>query len=118
MPHFNKDNILVVTKDEVLAARDENGMPFFTGWVHLRTTIYRYKDKTCGIKCANRGGGRGTVLQLIFDSLPAEMRDAIGDPRKGEHPLVPFFRVNQDAVDYFNRYRSRLGELEETEIHH
>lgn len=113
MPHFNKDNILVVTKDEVLAARDENGTPFFTGWIHLRTTIYRYKDKTYGIKCANRGGGKGNMVTIVFDSLPTEMQDAIGDPRKGEHPLVPFFCINQDAVDYFNRYRSRLGELED-----
>lgn len=113
MPHFNKDNILVVTKDEVLAARDENGNLFFSGWDNLKKTIYRYKEKTCGIKCAKRGGGRGSVLQIVFDSLPAEIQDAIGDPRKGEHPLAPFFCISQDAVDYFNRYRSRLGELED-----
>lgn len=112
MPYF-KDNILVVTKDEVLAARDENGNPFFSGWIHLRTTIYRYKDKTYGIKCSGRGGGKGNMVTIIFDSLPAEMQDAIGDPRKGEHPLVPFFRIDQDVVDYFNRYRSRLGDLED-----
>lgn len=113
MPHFNKDNILVVTKDEVLAARDESGNPFFTGWNHLKVTLRRYKDKTCGIKCAGRGGGKGNVVTILFDSLPAEMQDAIGDPRKGEHPLTPFFHIRQDAVEFFNRYRSRLGELED-----
>lgn len=113
MPHFNKDNILVVTKDEVLTARDESGNPFFNSWNHLKVTLRRYKTKTCGIKCVGRGGGKGNIVTILFDSLPTELQDAIGDPRKGEHPILPFFRIEQDVVDYFNHYRSRLGELED-----
>ena len=113
MPHYNKENILVVTKDEVLAARDENGQPFFTNWEHLRKTLYRYENKTCGIKRAERGGGRGKGVTIVFDSLPPEMQDAIGDPRKGEHVLLEYFSIDSQAVDFFNRFRTPTGELDD-----
>lgn len=114
MPHYNKDNILVVTKDEVLTARDANGQPFFSNWIHLRTTLYRYENKTCGIKRAERGGGRGRGVTILFDSLPAEIQDAIGDPRKGEHLLVEYFSIDMQAVEFFNRFRTPTGELEDS----
>ena len=104
MPQY-KDNILVVTKDELLAARDENGTPFFSNWIHLSTTLYRYKDKTYGLKRVGRGGGKGNPVFIAFDSLSEEMQDAIGDPRKGEHVLTRFFEIDQAAVTYFNGVR-------------
>lgn len=112
MPQF-KDNILVVTKDELLAARDENGYPFFNNWVHLSTTLYRYKDKTYGLKRVGRGGGRGNPVYISFDSLSREMQEAIGDPRKGEPVLTHFFEIDSDAVEYFNRVRTKAGGLED-----
>lgn len=115
MPHYNKENILVVTKDEVLQARDMNGKPFFSGWIHLRTTLYRYENKTCGIKRADRGGGRGCVVTIVFDSLPQEIQDAIGDPRKKEHILLDFFQIDQDAVSFYNSYRTPTGELKDSQ---
>ena len=112
MPQF-KDNILVVTKDELLAARDENGYPFFNNWVHLSTTLYRYKDKTYGLKRVGRGGGRGNPVYISFDSLSREMQEAIGDPRKGEPVLTHFFEIDSDAVEYFNRVRTKAGRRQE-----
>ena len=113
MPQFNKDNILVVTKDELLAARDENGNSFFGNWESLRKTIYRYKDKTYGLKCIGRGGGKGNPVYISFDSLSTEMQDAIGDPRKGEHIITHFFEIDNDAIEYFNRFRTKSGSLED-----
>lgn len=113
MPHYNNDNILVVTKDEILAACDEQGQPFFTNWIHLRTTLYRYENKTYGIKRAERGGGRGKGVTIIFDSLSKELQDAIGDPRKQEHILLDFFSVDNQAIDFFNCYRTASGELDD-----
>lgn len=114
MPHYNDENILVVTKDEVLAARDGHGQPFFTSWEHLRKTLYRHEDKTCGIRRAGRGGGRGNGVTIVFDSLPQVIRDAIGDPRKGEHVLVQFFSIDKTAVEFFNRFRTPSGELDDS----
>lgn len=115
MPHYNKENILVVTKDEVLQARDTNGELFFSNWEHLRKTLYRYENKTCGIKRADRGGGRGCVVTIVFDSLPQEIQDAIGDPRKKEHILLDYFQIDQYAVDYYNNYRTPTGELKDSQ---
>lgn len=112
MPQY-KDNILVVTKDELLAARDENGNPFFNNWIHLSTTLYRYKDKTYGLKRVGRGGGKGNPVFIAFDSLSEEMQDAIGDPRKGEHVLMRFFEIDQAAVNYFNGVRTKTGGLDD-----
>ena len=111
MTHYNKENILVVTKDEVLQARDMNGKPFFKDWNSLKVTLYRYENKTCGIKRADRGGGRGCVVTIVFDSLPQEIQDAIGDPRKKEHILLDFFQIAQDAVAFYNSYCTPTGEL-------
>lgn len=115
MPHYNKENILVVTKDEILQARDTNGKPFFTNWVHLRTTLYRYENKTSGMKRADRGGGRGSMVTIVFDSLPQEIQDAIGDPRRKEHILLHFFQIDQDAVNFYNNYRTPTGELKDSQ---
>lgn len=115
MPHYNKENILVVTKDEVLQARDMNGKPFFKDWNNLKVTLYRYENKTCGIKRADRGGGRGCVVTIVFDSLPQEIQDAIGDPRKKEHILLDYFQIDQDAVAFYNSYRTPTGELKDSQ---
>lgn len=112
MPQY-KDNILVVTKEELLAARDENGVPFFNNWNHLKRLLFCYKNKTYGIKRVGRGGGKGNPVFISFDSLSEEMRDAIGDPRKDEHVLVRFFNIDQAAVDYFNDVRTKTGFLDD-----
>ena len=112
MPQY-KDNILVVTKDELLAARDENRNLFFSNWESLKKTIYRYEDKAYGIKRVGRGGGKGNPVFIAFDSLSEEMQDAIGDPRKGEHVLTRFFEIDQAAVTYFNSVRVKTGGLDD-----
>lgn len=112
MPQY-KDNILVVTKDELLAARDENGNSFFNNWNHLKRVLFCYKDKTYGIKRVGRGGGKGNPVFIAFDSLSEEMQYAIGDPRKGEHVLMRFFEIDQAAVNYFNSVRTKTGGLDD-----
>ncbi|EOA54207.1 hypothetical protein HMPREF1214_04171 [Bacteroides sp. HPS0048] len=112
MPQY-KNNILVVTKDELLSAKDENGNPFFGNWECLRKTIYRYENKTYGIKRIGRGGGKGNPVYISFDSLSSEMQDAIGDPRKREHILMQFFEIDNDAIEFFNRFRTKNGSLED-----
>lgn len=107
------DDILVVTKEEILNAKDCNGMPFFNSWNSLKMNLTRYADKPYGMKRLNRGGGRGKQMHVKFDTLPTELKEAIGDPRKGHHPLVKHFRIDEEAVFYYNAFRTRNGALED-----
>lgn len=106
------DDILVVTKEEILNARDDNGMPFFNCWNSLRSTIARYANKPYGMKRLNRGGGRGKQMHIKFDTLSSELQEAIGDPRKGNHPLLKHFQVDEEAVFYYASFRTRNGGLD------
>ena len=107
------DDILVVTKDEILNAKDRNGMPFFNSWNSLKVTLTRYADKPYGMKRLNRGGGKGKQMLVKFDTLPSEMREAIGDPRKGHHPMLKHFRIDEEAVTYYNVFRTHNGSLDD-----
>ena len=107
------DDILVVTKEEILNAKDRNGMPFFNCWNTLRSTIARYADKPYGMKRLNRGGGRGKQMLVKFDTLPSELQEAIGDPRKGHHPMLKHFHIDEEAVFYYNTFRTAKGALDD-----
>ena len=72
--NFIDNDILVVTKDELV--------PRFYEWNSLKSQLRRHKDKPTGLKRYSRGGGRGNRLLILFDSLPATIREAIGDPRR------------------------------------
>lgn len=108
------DDILVVTKDEILNAKDRNGMPFFNCWNTLRSTIARYADKPYGMKRLNRGGGKGKQMLVKFETLPSELQEAIGDPRKGHHPMLKHFRIDDEAVTYYNVFRTQNGGLDDS----
>ena len=105
------DDILVVTKEEILNARDDNGVPFFNCWETLKSTLTRYANKPYGMKRLNRGGGRGKQMHIKFDTLSAELQEAIGDPRKGHHPLLKHFQIDEEAVFYYGSFRTRNGGL-------
>ena len=40
---------------------------------------------------------------MVFDSLPAEVQDGIGDPRKIKHPLERFYEIDAKAVAYYTQ---------------
>ncbi|SFB81043.1 hypothetical protein SAMN05421780_101579 [Flexibacter flexilis DSM 6793] len=96
MPHF-WNNIVVVTKDELVPS-------FFATWNTLKSEIQRYKDKSYGIKRL-QSGGNGRQLLIAFDSLPIEIREALGDPRKLNHIMERFYTVDAEAVRFFSDYR-------------
>lgn len=108
------DDILVVTKDEILNAKDRNGMPFFNSWNSLKATLTRYAVKPYGMKRLNRGGGKGKQMLVKFDTLPSELKEAIGDPRKGLHPIQKHFRIDEEAVCYYNMFRTQNGCLDDS----
>ncbi len=93
MPH-TWNNILVATKEELVPAR-------WNSIKSLQQELYRYKDKPYGIKRALLGGN-GRQLLVVFDSLPSEVQDGIGDPRKVKHPLERFYKIDKEAVTYYS----------------
>ena len=100
MPHVWND-ILVVTKDELV--------PEHYSQSNLKVTLHRYKDKSYGLKRAQIGGN-GRQLLVEFDSLPKKVQNAIGDPRKADHILSNYYKVQQDTVDFYTNYQFEDGE--------
>ncbi|AKQ39429.1 hypothetical protein AS87_03635 [Riemerella anatipestifer Yb2] len=100
MPHL-WGNILVVTKDELVPK-------YYNTYNCLKLNIWRYKDLPYGIKRV-KPGGNGRQLLVNFDTLPKEMQEAIGDPRKMEHPLLHFWEVSSLATAYYTTFEFEDG---------
>jgi hypothetical protein len=70
----------------------------------LLQEIWRYKGKRFGIKrldgCFKEGKGL-----IDFDSLPSNIQEALGDPRKENHPLEPYFEFDAQAVREYARFK-------------
>jgi hypothetical protein len=100
MPH-TWNNILVVTVDELVPR-------CYSTINTLKSNLQRYANKSYGIKkvCI---GGNGRQMLIDFDSLSSEIRDAIGDPRKCDHILEKFYRIDGEAVIFFRDFRFEDG---------
>jgi len=94
MPQF-WNNILVVTKDEL--------QPWYSE-TNLKTTIQRYKNKPYGIQRVQRAHN-GMPLLISYDSLREDIQTALGDPRKCDHILERFYRIDGKAVTFFKTFR-------------
>ena len=92
MPHF-LGNILVVTKDELVPK-------YYNTIQALQVTIWRYKKMPYGVKQVQKGGN-GRQMLVNFDTLPKEIQDSIGDPRKLDHALLKYWEINAEAVRYY-----------------
>ena len=97
---FDWNNILVVTKDELV--------PNWYSWHSLRTTIDRYKDKPHGIKRVQLGGN-GRVMLIDFDSLDTNIQHGIGDPRQVNHVLEPYYKADKEAVAFYRKHQLADG---------
>jgi hypothetical protein len=95
MPDFLGDTV-VVTKDELVPK-------FWRTYNSLKMELYRHQDKPYGIKRAMLGGN-GRKLLVDFDTLPKRIQDAIGDPRKPDHLMEEFYRVEKETVDFYNDF--------------
>ncbi|EJL73316.1 hypothetical protein [Chryseobacterium populi] len=100
MPHY-WGTLLVVTKDELIPT-------YYSCLATLTSQIRRYAHLPYGIKKVQRGCYNRPML-IDFDSLPEQIRESIGDPRKMTHPLIPFFQYDPIAVRFYTDYRSRDG---------
>lgn len=100
MPHIFND-ILVVTLDELVPE-------FWGSEKSLSVTCKRGEKRGYGLRRVQLGGN-GRQMLIDFDSLPIEIRHAIGDPRKGGHILEKFFKTDRETVDFFREYTFEDG---------
>jgi len=91
------NNVLVVTKEELVPA-------WYSSLDTLSKTITRYSEKDYGIKRVQIGGN-GRQMLIAFDSLPTHMQTGIGDPRKCDHILERFYKVDGAAVSFYSTFR-------------
>lgn len=92
MPHFLGD-ILVVTKDELVPK-------YYNTYDALQKCLKRYEQKPYGIRKV-QSGGNGRQMLISFDSLPNEIKEGIGDPRKLDHALLKYWEISSEAVRYY-----------------
>lgn len=106
MPH-EWNNMIVATKDELV--------PKYYTWDQLRIAIYRYEKKPYGIKRVQRACNNRPLL-ISFDSLPMEIQNAIGDPRKVDSILERYYVIDPDAVTFFTTVKVGVKGTLETEV--
>lgn len=87
---------LICTLDELVPA-------FWPSYDSLQKAIKRAEARGYGLRKVS-GGGNGRELALAFDSLPADVQDALGDPRKGGHVLEGYYSVDRETVDYYQEH--------------
>ncbi len=80
---------------------------FWKTYNALKIELYRYKNKPYGIKRLMLGGN-GRRLLVDFDTLPKDIQEFLGDPRKADNPLEKYYHVKRACVDYYSTFK-RLG---------
>jgi hypothetical protein len=107
MPYLYSNNVVAVEMEELVPR-------FWNKLGSLQLELHRYKEKPFGIKRLQLGGN-GRKLLINFDTLPAHIQDTLGDPRKANHPLEPFFEFDADAVRYYGKYKRSGSSLKADE---
>lgn len=87
----------VVTKEELIPH-------LISSYDALRMQLKRSEKRGHGIARFKRGGGKDGVLLIDYDTLPPRYQARILDPRKAEHPLVPYYSVTREISNYYHDY--------------
>lgn len=96
---YEWNNILVVTKEELIPE-------FFPSWGALKAKLWRDSKKTYGMRRAQEGKGLGNEVLIQYDTLPVEIRKALGDPREVDCILERYFREDRGAVEYYTQVKA------------
>jgi hypothetical protein len=97
---------MVVTRDELL--------PWYS-LENLDKALQRQKDKPYGMKRVQLGGN-GRQLLISYDSLPAQIKEALPDPRKVNHILERYYKVDGEAVRYYSTYQFADGSYLDADV--
>lgn len=101
MPSIWKHNKVAVSKDELVPS-------FWNTDNSLLSELRRYKDKSYGIKRIQKGGN-GRQMLVDFDTLPKQIQEALGDPRKVDHLLERYYSIDSKAPDFFLNWQYPNG---------
>jgi hypothetical protein len=96
MPEWS-DNILVVTKEEIVPR-------FWRTYYSLNKSINRHRNKPYGVKQVQRGCYNRRSL-ISFDSLPFNIQEQLGDPRKNDHILERYYQIDHEAVQFYTSHQ-------------
>lgn len=98
MPHLWEidNNKIAVTVDELVSKH-------YSTYDSLKKVLQRYESKAYGIKRLQRAC-YGRPMLIDFDSLPREIQNALGDPRKCAHIMEKWYKVDGAAVRYYSNY--------------
>lgn len=103
MPHFwNNTNKIACTVSELVPR-------FWSSQNLLSKEISRNREKSYGVKALQRGC-RNRQLIVDFDSLPKNIQDVLGDPRKLEHNLCYFYKTDPLSVDFYTKFKRPDGD--------
>jgi hypothetical protein len=102
MPSIWRNNIIVVTKEELIPA-------FYPSYNALKLAIFRAEQRGYGVRRAQYGG-YGHDFLVDFDSLPRKIQEELGDPRKCEHPVLRYYERSQEIVDLYTGFRYDDGD--------
>ena len=91
--------------DRKVSVELEELVPRFWNTINsFYSEIQRYKDKPFGIKRL-QVGGNGRKLLIDFDSLSSKIQEALGDPRKAQNPLIPYFQWDAEATVFYGKFK-------------
>jgi hypothetical protein len=97
MPFLYENNKVAVELEELVPR-------FWNSLDSLQKELLRYKERSFGIKRL-QVGGNGRRLLVDFDSLKPEYQDALGDPRKVDHPMALFYKEDAEARRYYATFK-------------
>ena len=87
--------------EEILVVSYEELVPrFYKSVVSLSAVVRRDEKRGYGMRRVSRGHNTGRAL-IEFDSLPSEIREAIGDPRAEKNAVELYYRRQPQAENYF-----------------
>jgi len=102
--------------DKIAVYPEELVPEWYSSVKYLSQVLSRCRDKCIGPKRITLGGC-GRELLIDFDSLKPQIKEALGDPRKKEHPLVDFFKREKAAINFYQDFRRpNYGHLDHEEM--
>lgn len=81
---------------------------WWSSYEALKMKINRESNFDYGIRRLQRGCKNNQVL-IDFDTLPREIQEALGDPRRCQHIMEKWYRWDSDAVRFFNDFTFEEG---------
>jgi hypothetical protein len=103
MPQFWLHNKIAVELEELVPE-------FWSSYESLKHEIWRYrKNEHFGIKRL-QGGGNGRRMLIDYDTLPFDIKNALGDIRKSDHFMEQFYKVKTATIEFYQTFERENGD--------